>query len=57
VQKLPRKVRSVLQASYALNDSTTFYTRYGDWLAYVCAIISAVAIILAFTPERGRRIA
>jgi apolipoprotein N-acyltransferase len=57
VQKLPRKIRSVLQASYALNDGTSFYTRHGDWLAYMCAIISVVAIILAFTPERGRRIA
>ena len=32
----PRKVRTVLQASYALNDATTFYTRHGDWLALTC---------------------
>jgi apolipoprotein N-acyltransferase len=56
-ESAPRKVRTVLQASYGLNDSTTFYTRYGDWLGYLCAIISFGAIVLALTPAKGRRIA
>lgn len=54
-QTVPRKVRTVLQASYGLNDRTTFYTRHGDWLAYLCAIISIVAVIIALTPAKGRR--
>ena len=54
-QTVPRKVRIVLQASYGLNDSTTFYTRHGDWLAYLCAIISIGAVIIALTPAKGRR--
>jgi apolipoprotein N-acyltransferase len=54
-QTVPRKVRTVLQASYALNDRTTFYTRHGDWLAYLCAIISIGAVIIALTPVKGRR--
>lgn len=53
-ESVPRKVRTVLQASYALNDGTTFYTRHGDWLAYVCAIISVGTIILVFSPARGK---
>jgi apolipoprotein N-acyltransferase len=44
----------VLQASYALNDATTFYTRHGDWLAYLCAIISIGALVIALTPLKGR---
>jgi apolipoprotein N-acyltransferase len=56
-QSAPRKVRTVLQASYALNDATTFYTRHGDWLAYLCAIISVGAIVVALTRAKGRRIA
>jgi apolipoprotein N-acyltransferase len=56
-QSAPRKVRTVLQASYALNDATTFYTRYGDWLAYLCAIISVGAIVVALTRAKGRRTA
>jgi apolipoprotein N-acyltransferase len=54
-QTVPRKVRTVLQASYGLNDRTTFYTRHGDWLAYLCAIISIGAVIIALTPAKGRR--
>jgi apolipoprotein N-acyltransferase len=56
-QSAPRKVRTVLPASYALNDATTFYTRHGDWLAYLCAIISVGAIVVALTRVKGRRIA
>ncbi len=40
---IPRKVREALAAPYALSTGTTFYTRHGDWFAYLCAIISAGA--------------
>jgi len=53
-QTVARKVRTVLQASYGLNDRTTFYTRHGDWLAYLCAIISIAALVTAFTLAKGR---
>ena len=46
VASVPRKIRTALQAPYMLLDSTTLYTRYGDWFAYLCAIISVVAVIL-----------
>jgi len=39
-----RKVRTALAAPYSLASGTTFYTRHGDWFAYLCAIISAGAI-------------
>lgn len=54
VASTPRKLRNVLQAPYAISDETTFYTRHGDWLAYLCAIISLGAIILALTSGTGR---
>ncbi len=54
-QSAPRKVRTVLQASYALSNDTTFYTRHGDWLAYGCAIISIGAIIVSLTSARAKR--
>ena len=53
-QSVPRKIRTALDASYALVDSKTFYTRHGDWLAYLCAIISVVAVVIALTPLKGR---
>ena len=45
VASVPRKTRSRLEAPYALLDGTTFYTRHGGWFAYLCAIISLVALI------------
>lgn len=50
-----RKVRTALAAPYALNAGTTFYTRHGDWFAYLCAIISAGALVARFVfPDRER---
>ena len=46
VATVPRKIRTALPAPYALSDVTTFYTRYGDWFAWLCAIISAGAVLL-----------
>ncbi len=55
VAATPRKVRIALAAPYALSSSTTFYTRHGDWFAYLCAIISAGALVARFIfAERER---
>jgi apolipoprotein N-acyltransferase len=48
VARVPRKVQTTLVAPYALNSGTTFYTRHGDSFAYLCAIISAGALISRF---------
>jgi len=48
VARLPRKERSALIAPYALTSVTTFYTRHGDWFCWLCAIISAGALIARF---------
>jgi len=55
VASTPRKIRTTLTAPYALSTVTTFYTRHGDWFAYLCAIISAGALIMRFVlPIRER---
>jgi apolipoprotein N-acyltransferase len=55
VAATPRKVRTALAAPYALSASTSFYTRHGDWFAYLCAIISAGALLARFVfPDRER---
>lgn len=48
VAQVPRKEFSVLMAPYALVSGTTFYTRHGDWFAYLCAIISVGAVAARF---------
>lgn len=57
VQRVPRKVRTVLPAGYSLNNETSFYTRHGDWLAYGCAIICLGAVLVSITPAKARRVA
>jgi apolipoprotein N-acyltransferase len=54
----PRKQRTALVAPYSLTFVTTFYTRNGDWFAYLCAIISLGALIASFTfPKRRAEVA
>ncbi len=48
VARLPRKQREALFAPYALTSVTTFYTRHGDWFAWLCAIISVGALLTRF---------
>lgn len=48
VAATPRKVRTALAAPYALRSGTTFYTRHGDWFAFLCAIISVGAVAARF---------
>jgi apolipoprotein N-acyltransferase len=53
VASVPRKQRTALEAPYALVNGTTFYTRYGDWFAYLCAIISVAALLWRYrVPSR-----
>ncbi len=52
VARAERKVRTVLEAPYALTSVTTFYTRHGDWFAYLCAIIFVGALLTRFTFQR-----
>jgi apolipoprotein N-acyltransferase len=53
VAQAPRKQRTALEAPYALVSGTTFYTRYGDWFAYLCAIISVGALLWRYrSPSR-----
>jgi len=47
--RAPRKERTALVAPYAITSVTTFYTRHGDWFAYLCAIISMGALLARFT--------
>ena len=52
VARLPRKERAALDAPYALTSVTTVYTRHGDWFAWLCAIISAGALVTRFLPSK-----
>jgi len=55
VARIPRKERAPLVAPYALTSVTTFYTRHGDWFAYLCAIISIGALLARFSFFKNRK--
>lgn len=48
VARAERKIRTALIAPYALINRTSFYTRHGDWFAWLCAIISIAALIARY---------
>jgi apolipoprotein N-acyltransferase len=54
VASAPRKTRTALRAPFAIVNSTTFYTRHGDWFAYLCAIISIAALLMRFFVRKRR---
>lgn len=51
-QTMPRHVRGSLLASFSYNSYETFYTRYGDWIAWVCAAITALLLGLGLARSR-----
>ena len=38
--QLPRHIRSALAAEFGYEQNFTFYTRHGDWLGWLCALLS-----------------
>ena len=44
----PRNQRTFIDVPFSLEHTTTFYTRHGNWLVWLCAIISVVAVIARF---------
>jgi len=50
--QLPRHVRASLAAMFEYRSDLTFYTRHGDWLGWLCTVLSAAA--LAAGLARGR---
>lgn len=52
VDQMPRHVRGALLARFNFIDGTTFYTRHGDWIAWICAALTAILIGLSLLRSR-----
>lgn len=48
----PRHVREAFRFHFNYLEGTTFYTRHGDWFAWLCALASLA--VLAFGPRREK---
>lgn len=52
VAQLPRYSRGVLEAPYAFRSDTTIYTRWGDWVAWIAAVVVMVLLLAAGVARR-----
>ncbi len=48
---LPRDVRAAADLPYDFRTNETIYTRFGDWFAWLCVLVSAILIILTWKPR------
>jgi len=56
VQQARRNVRVAVDVPYGIVTSTTFYSRHGDWFAWLCALVCAIITIGAvFAPRQALR--
>ncbi|HEY5381926.1 MAG TPA: apolipoprotein N-acyltransferase [Acidobacteriaceae bacterium] len=53
-QSMPRHIRGSLLASFGYNTYETFYTRYGDWLAWICAALTALLLFVGIARSQRR---
>jgi len=49
---LPRHIRSSIDVRFAYRDGLTFYTRHGDWFAWMCAVVTIVLLLVAANSRR-----
>jgi apolipoprotein N-acyltransferase len=45
---LPTDVRAAIDLPYDFRTDETLYTRFGDWFAWLCVIVSAILLVSTF---------
>jgi apolipoprotein N-acyltransferase len=49
---IPRHIRTSVQVAFGYRNDITFYSHYGDWFAWLCALITAALLALGFFRKR-----
>lgn len=57
VDQMPRHVRGALLAKFNFTDGITFYTRHGDWIAWICAVLTGVLVGVSVLRSRRHGVA
>jgi apolipoprotein N-acyltransferase len=50
-QPLPPDVRAAADLPYDFRTDTTIYTRFGDWFAWLCVLVSVILVLTTFRKE------
>ena len=50
---IPRDVRGAVDLSYDFRTDITFYTRFGDWFAWMCVLVSVILLIQTFWKKKN----
>jgi apolipoprotein N-acyltransferase len=50
---LPPDVRAAADLPYDFRTDETIYTRFGDWFAWLCVIVSAILLASTFSKRKG----
>lgn len=49
---IPRHIRTSVQVPFGFESDITFYSRHGDWFAWLCALVTMFLLALGFTRKR-----
>ena len=52
VAQMPRHIRGAVEVPFAFRHEITFYTRWGDWLGWLCSIVIASVLLGSYLQAR-----
>jgi len=53
IEPLPPDVRAQTDLPYDFRTDRTIYTRFGNWFAWMCVIVSVILLVFSLTPRAG----
>lgn len=56
-QSMPRHMRGSVIVNFEFLTGETFYTRHGDWIAWICAILTALLVAAGVLRSRTQAVA
>ena len=48
-REMARHIRGSMEAAFGYESEQTFYTRHGDWFAWICTLVTAAMLALGLT--------
>lgn len=52
VAQMPRHIRGAIEVPFGFRHDVTFYTRYGDWMSWLCALITVSVLLGSYLQGR-----